>query len=210
MPTPIHTMSTPAHDHGDLEGQGSRSNLSAAADGQADAIDKACDAWRDDPSARATWHTYHLIGDVLRSSELAVPPRRDEAFLQALRVRLAAQPAVLAPAPLPTTRLRTPAWFMPAAVAAGFVVVAGVLVVARVSAPPAPQSLVATVSQPGVTPVSLGTAPPGVPGQGALLRNPRLDEFLRAHQAARGGIAVAVPGSALQRAAVEMPAGAQR
>ena len=34
---------------------------------------------------RSTWHAYHLIGDVLRSDDLARPPARDAAFLAALR-----------------------------------------------------------------------------------------------------------------------------
>ncbi|MDP3612934.1 MAG: hypothetical protein Q8R98_13845, partial [Rubrivivax sp.] len=45
---------------------------------------------------------------------------------------------------------------------------------------------------------------------GALIRDARLDEFLRAHQSARGGFAAAVPGSALRRVDAEMPAGVQR
>jgi hypothetical protein len=57
-------------------------------------------AWRDDARARETWHAYHLIGDVLRSEELAHAPARDEAFLAGLRQRLAAEPAILAPAPV--------------------------------------------------------------------------------------------------------------
>ncbi len=192
------------------EGPERRAWLSAAADGQADAIGQACDAWRDDASARATWHVYHLIGDVLRSSELATPPRHDERFLQALRVKLAAQPVVLAPAPLPAVKRKAPAWFMPSVAAAGFAAVAGVLVVTQVWAPQAPPQLAVAARQPGVTPVALGAASSDLRVKGALLRNPRLDEFLRAHQAARGGIAVVVPGSALHRADVELPAGTSR
>jgi len=33
-------------------------------------VARACAAWRDDPQARAAWHRYHLIGDALRSPEL--------------------------------------------------------------------------------------------------------------------------------------------
>jgi sigma-E factor negative regulatory protein RseA len=41
-----------------------------------------------------------VIGDVLRSEDLATPAARDEAFLQSLRLRLAQEPTVLAPEPL--------------------------------------------------------------------------------------------------------------
>ena len=196
-----------------------RSSLSAAADGQADALGTACLAWRDDASARAAWHAYHLIGDVLRSRELATPPARDAAFLSRLQGRLAHEPVVLAPSPaaVPSARRQASGWLMPAAVAAGFVVVAGVLVVSRVSSPVAPQgaeTLAAAPSPAGVTQVSSRGAlvSSGQPAQGdaTLIRDARLDEFLRAHQAARGGMAVAVPGSALRRVDAQLPAAAPR
>lgn len=191
-----------------LEGDDSRAWLSAAADGDADAMDRACKAWRDDPSARATWHAYHLIGDVLRSGELAAQPSHDAAFLHNLRLKLASEAVVLAPAPLRATKHRASAWLMPAVAAAGFVVVAGVLVVSRVSAPQATDRLAAPASPSGVQQAALGAAQTPLQIDASLLRNPRLDEFLRAHQAARGGMAV--PGSALRRADIEMPAGTQR
>ena len=198
-----------------------RSGLSAAADGDADALGVACLAWRTDPGARATWHAYHLIGDVLRSGELATQPERDAAFLSRLRGRLANEPVVLAPAPasvpaVPAVRRAASGWLVPAAVAASFVVVAGVLVMSRVSAPTAPQvseTLAAAPSPAGVTRVSSSAlALSGQPAQGdaTLIRDARLDEFLRAHQAARGGMAVAVPGSALRRVDAQLPAGASQ
>src|SRR5574341_547341 len=73
-------------------------NLSALADGQLDAGAAAAitSRWRDDQGARSAWHAYHLIGDVLRSDDLA-NARRDEAFLRRLRTRLIDEPVVLAP-----------------------------------------------------------------------------------------------------------------
>ena len=179
----------------------------------------ACRAWRDDASARATWHAYHLIGDVLRSRELATPPERDAAFLSRLRDRLADKPVVLAPSPaaVPSARRKVSGWLVPAAAAAGFMVVAGVLVVSRVSAPVAPQgaeTLAAAPSPVRVTQVSSrgALASSGQLAQGdiTLIRDPRLDEFLRAHQAARGGMAIAVPGSALRRVDAQLPAAPPR
>ncbi|PXW97040.1 RseA-like anti sigma(E) protein [Sphaerotilus hippei] len=75
--------------------------LSALMDGEVDAqiVARACRSWRQDAGQRTSWHAYHLIGDVLRSDELSSPPSRDEAFLQALRSRLAEEPVVLAPTP---------------------------------------------------------------------------------------------------------------
>jgi sigma-E factor negative regulatory protein RseA len=59
----------------------------------------ACARWRDDGLVRASWHAYHLIGDVLRSEDLAIQPSRDVAFLAAIRDRLSKEAVVLAPVP---------------------------------------------------------------------------------------------------------------
>ena len=63
--------------------------LSALADGEGQALQAACSAWRDDEEARRAWHSYHLIGDVMRSEDLAARPGRDAAFLAGERARLA-------------------------------------------------------------------------------------------------------------------------
>ena len=61
------------------------------------ALDAASAAWRDGTTLRETWRTYHLIGDVLRSEDLAHRADADGAFLARLRESLATEPAVLAP-----------------------------------------------------------------------------------------------------------------
>ena len=73
--------------------------MSSLADGQADAeeVRVGTRLWAEDPAAREAWHDYQWIGDVLRSDDLAATPAHDAAFLAALRLRLAAEPAVLAP-----------------------------------------------------------------------------------------------------------------
>jgi len=187
--------------------------LSALADGDAAAAQPACSLWRDDAAARQTWHTYHLIGDVMRSDELARAPQRDAAFLAGLRARLAAEPVVLAPvAPLRKVRPRQ-AWLMPAAAAAGFVVVAGVLVLTRLGQPgvPGPAAVMAGASGAGLTAVNTAAAPATPARRDAgFIRDPRLDEYLRAHQSAAGGVAAAAPGGTLRRVDVTVPAGASR
>src|SRR5471030_2568146 len=127
-------MSQPDNDR-----SSSRRILSALADGDATDSEaaRAFQAWRDDSEARASWHAYQLIGDVLRSEDLAAEPAADESFLVALRTRLAAEPVVLAPQPrvaeepavLPiaanaTARPRA-RWQGPLAMAAGFLAVIG-------------------------------------------------------------------------------------
>ena len=73
-----------------------RWSISALADGEGLPADcaRGLAAWAaGDAAARASWHSYHLIGDVLRSGELASPPGHDQQFLAALQLRLAAEPA---------------------------------------------------------------------------------------------------------------------
>lgn len=129
-----------------------RQRISLFVDGEADAAaaQSIASAWRDDPALRRTWHSYHLIGDVLRSDELAIAPSRDEQFLQRLRDRMALEPVVLAPAVKPSPplqderhaptraaagfaalRSRRRRWQAPAAMAAGVVAVVGVAVMMR-------------------------------------------------------------------------------
>ncbi len=122
----------------------SREALSALADGEAHPSDvaRACAAWKDDADARATWHDYQLIGDVMRSEDLA-RASEGSAFLKNFRERLAQEPVVLAPAaaaqvkpavaepavaPLQAPVLKRRMWAGPMAVAAGFVLMIGALI----------------------------------------------------------------------------------
>lgn len=68
-----------------------REQLSALADGALEGAElaQALNAARDE-EALATWATYHLIGDVMRSTDLARPGDSD--LLRKLRVQLAQEP----------------------------------------------------------------------------------------------------------------------
>lgn len=200
-----------------------RAWLSALADGEADlhAADGACAAWRNDPGAREVWHRYHVIGDVLRSAELAGPAPRDAAFLTALRAKLAAEPVVLAPAPVAQASARSTGrsgwawanWRAPAAVAAGFVAVAGVLMVMRPGAGSGPESGSLQVRAPAAPGLVLTAVPSGGSNpvsSGALIRDPHLDAYLSAHRAARGGGMAVVPGGALRQVEGVVPVSVNR
>ncbi len=184
--------------------------LSACADGDAQATDPACRVWRDGASARQTWHRYHLIGDVMRSDELATAPARDAAFLAGLRERLAAEPVVLAPGALRVPGVKAaqrPAWRLPAAVAASFLLVAAAFTVARLG-PVSVGGEFAAGRGAAVVLAEAGTRPAG--DGTALITDPRLDEFLRAHQAMGGGMLAAAPGGSLRRVEGIVPAVARR
>jgi sigma-E factor negative regulatory protein RseA len=85
--------------HSELPAGSDRAAMSALMDGELDESQVAslCTAWRTDRQCRADWHAYHLIGDVLRSEELANPASRDGEFMSRLRERLEREPVVLAP-----------------------------------------------------------------------------------------------------------------
>ncbi len=195
--------------------------LSALVDGELEAseVQRACARWCDDAEMRSQWHAYHLIGDVLRSDELATPAGQDSAFLIALRGRFAQEPVVLAPAaPAVRTRSarRTRVWIGSAAVAAGFAAVIGVVVVTQIPAPgaagvmalgasPTGPSLAASgdglraVSSQGAT----ASEPPAVVLNGRLIRDARLDEYLAAHKKFGGSSAPGVPSGFLRNAAAD-------
>ncbi|KQU74876.1 hypothetical protein ASE08_14455 [Rhizobacter sp. Root16D2] len=204
--------------------------LSALVDGElgSDAGARACAQWREDPQARAQWHAYALIGDVMRSEDLASPVDRDCAFLARLRARLADEPVVLAPAELPAP-VELPAvaavaaggsrrgWRTPVAVAAGFVVVAGALVATSVPGSLPFGGSPATVAQSGAASavamvpsplravsVAQDTEPVRLNGQ--LIRDARLDEYLSVHKKFGGSSAPGVPSGFLRNAAAEAPA----
>jgi sigma-E factor negative regulatory protein RseA len=204
--------------------------LSALVDGEldADATTQACAHWRESGVSRASWHAYQLIGDVLRSDDLASDPVRDAGFLAALSARLAAEPVVLAPQALDAQPLRVAperhlgnrernrrwAWLAPSAVAAGFVVVAGALMVTGtpstvpglrqgVAVAGATKSTEVRVSaaSPAEAPVERGDALAVVAG-GAVIRDAQLDRYLAAHKQFAGTSALGVPSGFLRSATV--------
>lgn len=224
-------------------------DLSALVDGEADASVAAAvsAAWRDDARIRERWHRYQLIGDVLRSEELA-GRGRDAMFLDAVRARLAHEPVVLAPVPVDPVRadegravavaqsVKVAAgsramrrWAPPAALAAGFMMVAvgGAVFLRAPSAPaegplakaPAPVVVAQGRESPRLQTgtadlaLSLATVPvaaevadaSAIPEQatGRLIRSARLDEYLAAHKQFGGSSALGMPSDFLRNATYE-------
>ena len=197
------------------KGSAAAEQLSALADGEVDgtAAGAACGAWKADAELRRTWHAWHLIGDVLRSEDLASSPVRDQRFLLALRERLAAEPVVLAPQPLPTAlaeRRSAGRWLLPSAVAAGFMLVAGTFVVLDPTGTPQPVApQLARVEPPAPAPiVQAAVREPALPVQavavnGRMIRDPRLEGYLAAHKQFAGTSALGVPSTFLRSATVD-------
>ena len=196
-------------------------NLSAMADGEVDsaAAARACLAWREDASVRLAWHSYQLIGDVLRSEDLAI--RHDASLVLALRARLAEEPTVLAPEALVPqagmsglrhangARSARWSWVAPSAVAAGFVLVAGALMVTRQgpTGDAAALSASARFDRSSTRDGGLDSTlqPRASAADIKLVRDARLDRYLAAHQQFAGSTALGVPSGFLRNAAAEAP-----
>lgn len=200
-----------------------RAQLSALMDGEpgsnggADSVFTVCRRWRDDADVRAQWHSYHLIGDVLRSDDLGQRSLADAAFLQAVRARLAQEPVVLAPtvpvsqpvaesavvngaAPnSPQPSRRTPfhlsRWAAPVGMAAGVALVAGAVLVMRPGSVQDGPTLAATA--PRSDTLRAATDPRLSPADTELVR------YLDAHQQFPGTPALGPAPGFLRSAAYE-------
>lgn len=207
-----------------------REQISALADGQlhgdafADAI--ACTG---DDEGLATWQIYHLVGDVLRSNELAradsgnvLLSRLREQMVQEAPVRrpaaLAPEPAlgVVAQARLPAANASVFRWKMVAGVASLAAVAAigwssvGMLQGGRGVSGAQMASVGAPVIQ--AAPAPQGVMQPGSmiavaenEGQQVMIRDPRLDELLAAHKQFGSTSALQMPAGFLRNATFATP-----
>lgn len=204
------------NESGDAEG------LSALVDGEVDSATAhaACARFKIDARVRSDWHAYQLIGDVLRSDELARGAGRNEQFLVSLRARLQAEPVVLAPEPLPAPSslasrgsLRASRWMLPSAMAAGLLLVVGTFSVLGPRNSPvgnAAPVAVADATLPGRGDVPAGSSSvaesvtgPAVVMTGKVIRDARLDRYLAAHKQFSGSSALGLPSAFLRSATVE-------
>ena len=221
-------MSQPDSDRSSSESN--RRILSALADGDATDSEaaRAFQAWRDDPDARASWHAYQLIGDVLRSDDLAAAPAADESFLVALRARLAAEPVVLAPQPRIEAELvampeaanaaamsgRPRRWQGPVAMAAGFLVVIGGLNIVRpfnhgAAVPLATNATTASgpvlASATSINNSGVAATAPRTPAQTQAAAD-QLAPYLAAHRQSAMSGPFQMPGSDLRNVSLVQPA----
>lgn len=198
-----------------------RELVSALADGQlrGEAFARALALIERSEDARAQWHAYHLVGDVLRSDGLAARSTRDAAFTARFRQSLqqeASSDQSLDAIELiavgscvagvdgknhvenPGANDASMRWKL----AAGFASLAAVMVVgwhlasSYGKADGAPQ-----LAQTGtlVPQAATETAP-------AMIRDPRLDQLLAAHQQFGGTSALQMPAGFLRNATYERPA----
>lgn len=198
--------------HDDPTDQRRQQALSALMDGEGAEADLACRAWREDAGRRADWHAYHLIGELMRSDDVRCAPQHDARFLGRLRERLAAESAVLAPvsliawaAPLARQSTSRRTWVAPIAVAAGFVAVAGVLVVTRVAAPDGATTDRSALAARQATASSAAVPAAMQSAEGRPIRNAELDRYLAAHKQYSSTSVLAVPGGMVRNAVAAAP-----
>jgi sigma-E factor negative regulatory protein RseA len=176
-------------------------HISALADGElSDAqVDAALMALRQ-PGARAAWEAYHQIGDVLRSEEMAVSLSPD--FAARMSARLEAEPTIIAPAALSSQereaandsmsgkhglkRFALPGMVAAAVAALGLAAAPQLMVAMKDKTHDgAPRTMVAS-SAGGLTHASVQSVEPQrvshASQEGVVLRDPRIDEYLLAHQ----------------------------
>lgn len=182
--------------------------ISALADGQlqGEAFARGVEAAAGDATARETWHTYHLIGDVLRSGDCA-PGTVPSAFLGRLQLRLQDEQAVAPAAPDPAEVIKNFQGAQAAndtsfrwKVVAGFASLAAVAAVGWT-----------VVSGPNGKPEQgqMAAVPPGTvlaeTQRGVMIRDARLDEFMAAHRQLGGASALQMPAGFLRNATFEGP-----
>jgi sigma-E factor negative regulatory protein RseA len=169
------------------------------------------DALLSDGQAMQTWHAYHVIGDVLRSSELA-PSGSDHAFLERLERRLATEsvrPVVAESPVLPAASVSSAndsvfRWKMLAGVASfALVGVVGLNLWTQTEVRGGAQMAIQQNAVVPQAPTKLVTADTQA---GTMLRDPRLDELMAAHRQLGGHSALQVPAGFLRNATYEGPA----
>ena len=188
-----------------------REQLSALADGQldGDAFAAALE-FAAEEDGQATWQLYQLVGDVLRSPDLAQPA--DPAFMARLRDQLALEPRpVRVAATLQTETIVTvPAQAANASVfrwkmAAGFASLAAVAAIgwsalATLQTPGASGAQLAVATDRSAAPVTPVVAVADADGQQIMIRDPRLDELLAAHKQFGSTSALQMPAGFLRNA----------
>lgn len=194
-----------------MENMQTQELISALADGQLQgkAFARGVELATSDPAARAAWQTYHLIGDVLRSGELAVGSMRPD-FVERLQRRL--QDEQIPAAALAVSQAAAPDVRREPANDASFrwKLVAGLASVAAVGA--MAWSLVGGLpGQPAAGRLATAPAPVAAPAGtvltssqgGVMIRSPQLDELLNAHRQLGGATALQMSGGFVRNATFE-------
>lgn len=203
-----------------------RELVSALVDGQlrGEEFGRAVALFGESGEAIGSWHTYHLVGDVLRCPDLA-SCRDGGEFVARWRDRLASSSGAESGAAWlksPDTALAEPLTpgvlvagnaigresandpARPWKLVAGLASVAALAVVGWNLATGEAGSVARLASVPGVTPAAPSNAA-GDTGPAVVLRDPQLDQLLAAHKQLGGTSALQMPAGFLRNATFENP-----
>lgn len=184
-----------------------RELASALADGELQGAEfaQALAALQGSEEAQRHWHDYHLVGDVLRSGAGSALGAHDPAFMARLRQRLqeqAGQPRALAPPMLAPIRHSANDGVWRWRLVAGLSSLAVMGLLGWQLTAPRPQDGVAVqLARPGTPPAPVASAEGPV-----MIRDPRLDQLIAAHQQLGGTSALQMPAGFLRNATFERPA----
>lgn len=194
--------------------------LSALVDGElAGAELERALAVAEDAQGQRNWQLYHLVGDVLRSPDLAHHSQRD--VLTGLRARLAQEPPLqgehlqLVPGALEQVQALAPVRDQAAnasvfrwKLAAGFASIAAVAAVGwqvlALQTAPVSGAQLAQSAAPGVVAVAADD------GRSVMLRDPNLDALLALHEQYANRPGLQVPAEFLRNASLAHAGGSQR
>lgn len=195
-----------------------REQLSALADGQLEEDEFArAMAFAVTDEGLAQWHAYHVVGDVLRSSELAAP--HHTTLLDKVRAQMAQEPlpthlvsgelTQVAAVASPDARVANAGVFQ-WKLAAGFASLAAVAAIgwstyAGLQAPAGGASGAQLAAVPATTVQSLAVADGSRSSQQVMIRDPRLDELLAAHKQFGSTTTLQMPAGFLRNATFEAP-----
>jgi sigma-E factor negative regulatory protein RseA len=147
--------------------------------------------------SRKVWSEYHLIGDVLRSDDLALSAAASQSFMAGFAARFEAEPHVLAPAALPAARegasrvgriLALRHRVVPTLAVAAAAATLTWIVVPQMRgvglAGGGAQVAAVSAQGDGMQRVAMNAAPVQTAAvqDGNIIRDARLDEYLEAHQ----------------------------
>lgn len=161
--------------------------LSSLADGELDdaAAESLLAALCRDSALRSEWTTLHIVGDALRSSDVAAV--HSESFCARVRAALEAEPTVLAPRATQSARSRPlRAYLLPGAAIAASMAVIGFVAVPLLQSPSPVQTAATGVAAqpPAIAAASSRRAATTVANARAL------DVYLAAHREVAAGVAL--------------------
>ncbi|MDP3700791.1 MAG: sigma-E factor negative regulatory protein [Hylemonella sp.] len=179
---------------------------SALADGELRGAEftQALDVLESSAEAQSFWHSYHLVGDVLRAGAGAAVNGHDAAFLARLRLRLQqesvpAQPGVRVGRVTVQPSANDGVWRWK--LVAGLSSLAVVAVLGwQLTFPLQPSAQMAVA-----VPLPASAAPAAGAETPVMIRDPRLDQLISAHQQLGGTSALQMPAGFLRNATFERP-----